>query len=106
MPSCEAIVYFSSLASTRLFGFVDWEDYLSQPYGFLLLDWEDKLSQAYVCTVFMFCTVLSLSPYRFLTVTSYKFMFLYNYVFFFFLLLFFICIFSFLLPWSVMWGAG
>ena len=35
LPSCTAIVYFSSLASTRLFGFVDWEDDLSQPYGFL-----------------------------------------------------------------------
>ena len=35
VPSCAAVVYFSSLASTRLFGFVDWEDDLSQPYGFL-----------------------------------------------------------------------
>ena len=35
LPSCEAVVYFSSFASTRLFCFVDWEDGLSQPYGFL-----------------------------------------------------------------------
>ena len=109
LPFCEAVVYFSSLASTRLFGFVDWEDDLSPPYGFLAVGLERQIKPGirvhsflcFVLSVFFFFFFFHPSPYRFLRVTSYKFKFLYDYVFFFSFFLFFFFFF-----WSVKWGAG